>query len=404
MAYITYSIDKTIHGKASIWVEQLLDQAYGQSKRRKRLKVLINPFGGKGSAQKYWGRDIEPIFRAAQCELDVERTQHNGHAREIAEQLDVDAFDVVACCSGDGVPHEVFNGLARKKDASRALQKVAVVQLPCGSGNALSFNLNGTDSPSMAAVCIAKGLRTPLDLVSVTQGDTRTLSFLSQAFGIVAETDLGTENIRWMGEARFTFGFLKRLIGQTIYPCDIAVKTVIETKQAIRDEYRRSMDEYPQGETAETVTGGLPPLRYGTIQDPLPAGWEMEPHLTIGNFYAGNMSWMTSDLNFFPAALPADGCIDLVRIPGILGRPAGFKFLVDIGRGTFFDSPHVKYEKVEAYRLLPHSRNAKPGQNPGYISIDGESVPFEPFQVEVHRGLGMVLTKTGKRYEAPALV
>lgn len=36
----------------------------------------------------------------------------------------------------------------------------------------------------------------------------------------------------------------------------------------------------------------------------------------------------------------------------------------------------------------------------GYISVDGEKMPFAPFQVEVHRRLGTVLSRSGYAYEA----
>jgi sphingosine kinase len=54
----------------------------------------------------------------------------------------------------------------------------------------------------------------------------------------------------------------------------------------------------------------------------------------------------------------------------------------------------VTYRKVSAYRIIPRD------QPKGVISIDGEGIPFEPFQLEVHRGLGRVLTKNG-RFEGP---
>lgn len=219
---INYPIEKPGHTYAVSWVQSLLDCAYGKSQLKKRIKILINPFGGKGRAQKWYLRDIEPIFAAARCEVEVEKTQYRGHAVEIAEHLDVDAFDVVAACSGDGLPHEIFNGLGKKLDARRALEQIAVVQLPCGTGNAMSWNLNGTDSPSLAALCIVKGIRTPLDLVSITQGNQRTLSFLSQSVGIVAESDLATEHLRWLGSARslteFLSGCYEKLFTPAISP------------------------------------------------------------------------------------------------------------------------------------------------------------------------------------------
>lgn len=411
VAYINYTIEKP--DLAADWISHLLDRAYGVSQRRKNIKVLVNPFGGSGAARKWFRRDVEPIFAAARCELDVEYTEYSGHAVEIAQSLDIGAFDVIVACSGDGLPHEIFNGLGRRKDAAKALASVAVAQIPCGTGNAMSWNLNGTDSPSMAALCIVKGLRTPLDLVSITHGDRRTLSFLSQAIGIVAEVDLGTENLRWMGDARFTYGFLVRLLGKTVYPCDIAVKVVDDDKTSIRARYRhtvqaepplvKSMHDPVHRRADDDSAQGLPSLAFGSVQDPLPTGWALVPHPTIGNFYAGNMAYMTADANFFQAALPADGCLDLVRIDGNISRRAAVSCLLAVSNNKLFDMEHVDYAKVAAFRVNPRPGQRKPGQPEGYISIDGEKIPYGPFQAEVHQGLGTVLSRSGKTFEAPRL-
>ncbi|KAI4637050.1 hypothetical protein J4E93_010717 [Alternaria ventricosa] len=396
-AIISYSLDKPDSRITEAWIEKLLDRAYGASQRRKRIKVLVNPFGGQGGAVKTYHKFIAPILAAARCELDVEKTQHNGHGVEIAQNMDIEAYDVVACCSGDGIPHEVWNGLGKRTDAARALQKVAVAQLPCGSGNAMSLNFNGTDDPSLAALAVVKGLRTPLDLSSITQGDRRTLSFLSQSVGIVAETDLATEHLRWMGSARFTWGFLVRLFKKTCYPADIAVKVEYDNKTAVREAYRTECAKPPRSTDDRVLPApdtGLPELKYGTATDPLPAGWQLIPHDHLGNFYAGNIAYMSPDANFFPASLPSDGCLDLVRIRGDIARHTAVKTLLAVENHSFFDMDHVDYQKVSAYRIIPK------GQRDGYISIDGERVPFEGFQVEVHRGLGTVLSKSGHLCEA----
>lgn len=396
-AIISYTLDTPDRGLAEAWIARLLDHAYGASQRCKRIKVLINPFGGQGGAVKMYYKLIAPILAAARCELDVEKTQRQGHGVDIAQSLDIDAYDVVACCSGDGIPHEVWNGLGKRPDAARALLKIAVAQLPCGSGNAMSLNFNGTDSPSLAALAVVKGLRTPLDLASITQGDRRTLSFLSQSVGIVAETDLATEHLRWMGSARFTWGFLVRLLSKIIYPADIAVKVEYDTKAAVRDAYRTESSK-PLGSHDDRAIpapdAGLPALKYGTINDPLPSSWELVPHPYLGNFYAGNIAYMSPDANFFPASLPSDGYLDLVRIRGDIPRATAIKTLLAVEQQTFFDMDHVDYQKVSAYRIIPRH------QKEGYISIDGERVPFEGFQVEVHKGLGTVLSKSGRLCEA----
>ncbi|KAK4690401.1 sphingosine kinase, partial [Lecanoromycetidae sp. Uapishka_2] len=402
VAIVNYLVEKPQQGYAEDWVSKLLDRAYGESQRKKRIKVLINPFGGRGKSQKWFLRDIEPIFAAARCSLDVERTLYQGHAVEIAEKLDTEAYDVVASCSGDGLPHEVFNGLGKKQDATKALAKVAVVQLPCGTGNAMSLNLNGTDSTSLAALCIVKGIRTPLDLVSITQGDRRTLSFLSQSVGIVADCDLGTEHIRWMGSARFTYGFLIRIMRKTVYPADLAVKIDIPSKAAINEHYRKELTNHAPAEqrrdSHETKEGGLPELQYGSISSPLPSDFIDVPSSKLGNFYAGNMPFMAPAANFFPAALPSDDRLDLVTVDGDISRTSAIKLLLAVENGKFYGNSNVNYRKISGYRITPR------GQKNGYISIDGERVPFEGFQAEVHRGLGTVLSRSGHLYEAEGVV
>jgi sphingosine kinase len=392
---------------------------------------LVNPFGGQGYAEKSWRKEVEPIFTAANCVIEVERTKYRGHATEIAQNLDVDAYDVVACASGDGLPHEVFNGLAKHKTPKLALRKIAVVQLPCGSGNAMSLNLNGTDSPSLAALEIVKGMRTPLDLVAVTQGDHRYYSFLSQAVGIVAESDLGTESLRWMGSFRFTWGILVRLLGKTIYPAEISLVVDTDDKRVIKDTYRQVAEEHEAARAkhlvrepyddhlSETGDAQLPELRFGTVMDPLQSGFVTKDMANLGNFYVGNMCYMSGDAPFFTASLPSDGKMDVVIAPGDMARMTAIRMLTTVEQGTLIDFPEISYSKVLAYRITPRMApvpserriRSKIGrwlggashQKEGLISIDGEQVPFAPFQAEVVPKLGTVLSKSGSIYETGGL-
>ncbi|KAL4925871.1 putative sphingosine kinase (SphK) [Aspergillus undulatus] len=393
---LQYPVSEEEKKNVETWTQKLLTLAYGDAKRYKRLKILINPFGGKGTAAKLYRTYAEPVFAAAHCEIDVQETTHGGNATEIAEQIDVNAYDAIVCCSGDGLPYEVFNGLAKKPNAREALAKLAVAMLPCGSGNAMAWNLCGTGSVSVAALTIVKGVRMPMDLMSVTQGTTRTLSFLSQSFGIIADSDLGTENIRWMGAHRFTYGFLMRLLHRAIYPCDLAIKVIMDDKTSIKNHYNTYVNSIPPVPSTEDIkeNEGLPPLTYGTVLDDVPKDWQVVPGDTMGNFFAGNMAIVSKDTNFFPAAVPNDGLIDIVTVDGTTSRSKILGMMTEVPEGTFFDMPEVDIRKAVAFRLTPREKE-------GYISIDGEKVPFEAFQVEIHKGLGTVLSKSGHLYEAP---
>ncbi|KAK4121617.1 hypothetical protein N657DRAFT_577246 [Parathielavia appendiculata] len=402
------------------WVDRLLDLAYGGSARRKRAWVLVNPHAGPGGADKIWENEAKPIFEAARMPMTVVRTTYSGEAVELARDLNIDDYDIAVPCSGDGLPHEVFNGLAKRPDARRALSKIAVCHIPCGSGNALSCNLYGTHRPTLAALGIVKGVLTPLDLVSVTHGNERTISFLSQAVGLIAELDLGTEHLRWMGATRFTCGFLMLALQRKTYPCDIAVKVEIDHKEDVKEHYRRVRTAESTKETLESpkqlpshankqfneasfsasdAVGsddglGLPPLKYGTAMDKLPEGWELIPYEKLGSFYCGNMPWMMPDGQFFAAALANDGLMDLIITDGDISPLQNIRLQLGVESGHFFDNPLVSYCKVSAYRIIPRN------QESGYISIDGESIPFGPFQAEIHPGLGLALSKRGV-FEAP---
>ncbi|KAL2177000.1 ATP-NAD kinase-like domain-containing protein [Thermothelomyces heterothallicus CBS 202.75] len=399
------------------WVDRLLDRAYGNSVRRKRAWVLVNPHAGPGGADKIWEKEVKPIFEAARMPMTVVRTAYSGEAVNLARDLNIDDYDIAIPCSGDGLPHEVFNGLAKRPDARRALSKIAVCHIPCGSGNAMSCNLYGTHRPTAAALAIVKGVSTPLDLVSITHGGKRTISFLSQALGLIAEVDLGTEHLRWMGATRFTCGFLMLALQKKTYPCDIAVKVEIDDKEEIKRHYRDHITQRrneppkpaesqdagprPSGGFPTNISPpqndddlGLPPLKYGTSLDKLPEGWELIPHEKLGSFYCGNMAYMAPDANFFPAALSNDGLIDLITTNGDISFFKSVSMQLDVESGRFLDNPLVSYRKVSAYRIIPRN------QDSGYISVDGEAIPFGPFQAEVHQGLGLTLSKTGA-FEAP---
>lgn len=241
---------------------------------------------------------MKPLFDAARMTLDVTTTSRGGEGAEICETLDIDAFDVVVVCSGDGLAYEVFNGLGKRADAGNALKKIAVAHIPCGSGNAMSCNLNGSYHPGPSALAVIKGIRTPFDLMSVTQGSGRTLSFLSQSVGIIAEADLGTENMRWLGAKRFDVGVVQRIFSKNVYPCDVSVKVEVESKEQVKARYKEIQSNDGHENMAHTslpsagpdAGEGLPPLRFGTVNDAIPEDWQTTSHDKMGNFYCGNVS------------------------------------------------------------------------------------------------------------------
>jgi len=54
----------------------------------------------------------------------------------------------------------------------------------------------------------------PMDLVLVEQPSSRSFSFLSVSWGLLADIDYESEKYRAIGEARFTLQAIKRILGK----------------------------------------------------------------------------------------------------------------------------------------------------------------------------------------------
>ena len=102
---------------------------------------IDKPAWRQGHAKTIYKIKILPILQAARANVTYFETKYHGHATEIARELDVNDYDIIVCCSGDGIPHEVINGFYLRPDKGLlTFNKIAVTQLPCGSGNALSLS------------------------------------------------------------------------------------------------------------------------------------------------------------------------------------------------------------------------------------------------------------------------
>lgn len=390
-------------------VEEIMLRSYKNVNRNRSILVIINPHGGKGKAKLLFEKKAKPILIASNCSLEIIHTKYSRHALDIAKDLDITKYDVIACASGDGIPYEVINGLYQRPDRADAFNKLTITQVPCGSGNAMSISCHWTDNPSHAALCLLKSVERRIDLMCCSQvsymDDCPRLSFLSQTFGVIAESDINTEFIRWMGPIRFNLGVAYNVFQGKKYPCDIFVRYASKSKQELKDHYlkhkrraelesERSNERVPNSRCKDpleyTVTEGDFELKY-PLRDGIPDDWErLNPEITenLNIFYTGKMPYISADTNFFPAALPSDGTFDLiitdVRTPITKITP----ILLSLDKGSHVLHPEVIHSKITAYKMIPKISDS-------IISVDGERFPVEPLQVEIMPKLCKTLLRNG---------
>ncbi|KAF5339283.1 hypothetical protein D9758_013298 [Tetrapyrgos nigripes] len=407
------------------FAEALHEKAYQGVKYGRRLKILVNPHGGQGKGVIAFKKQVEPLLKAAGCTLDVSETTHNGHAYDVAKSLELN-YDAVVTVSGDGLIHEVLNGFANHKEPLKALA-IPVAPIPTGSGNGLSLNLLGLENAFdivNAALNVVKGNPMQVDVFAVTQRDKRSISFMSQAIGLMADIDIGTEHLRWMGDTRFTYGVLKAMI--KFKPCDVELSykgaemdkeqmfNALKARHNAEDtlESETHVVSHPPAlnlATDEDKPASLPELKY-SMDDT--EGWTTFDEKML-YLYAGKGPFVGRDLMAFPVSLPDDGLIDIcvqshskssrLEILGSFeGAPRGEQYWLDsvcvfaplssFTTNCLVYLPSsiscIHYVKASAYRVKPRTTK-------GCLSIDGEAFPFEPFQVEVLPRLATLLSPHG---------
>lgn len=389
-------------------VESILRKSFKGIKRDKSILVVINPHGGRGKAKKLYETKCNPILAATECKIDIAYTKYSCHAMDIARDLDISKYDTIACASGDGIPYEIINGLYQRPDRVDAFNRLTITQLPCGSGNAMSISCHWTNNPSYATLCLVKSIESRIDIMCCSQksyvDQFPRLSFLSQTYGVIAESDINTEFMRWMGPSRFELGVAFTVLQGRKYPCDLYVKYAIKNKDDIHIHYIEHKNRttllfdqdidinQPRNQfaTDNDITEDSFKLKYN-LDDNIPSDWEKVDTDITNNlqiFYTGKMPYMANETKFFPAALPSDGTFDMVITDSRTPLTKITPILLSLDKGTHVLQPEVIHAKVLAYRLVPKIEN-------GLFSVDGENFPLETLQVEILPGLVKTLLVDG---------
>ncbi|CAN5741324.1 diacylglycerol kinase family lipid kinase [soil metagenome] len=93
--------------------------------------IILNPAADRGRAAKLESR-LQSTMKAAGAEFRLVQTTRRGEAAELAENAAVSGWAAVIAVGGDGVVHEVANGLMR---ASGDAATIPMGVVPGGTGN-----------------------------------------------------------------------------------------------------------------------------------------------------------------------------------------------------------------------------------------------------------------------------
>ncbi|XP_049716600.1 sphingosine kinase 1 isoform X4 [Elephas maximus indicus] len=340
-----------------------------------RVLVLLNPRGGKGKALQLFRSHVQPLLVEAEVSFTLLLTEWRNHARELVRHEELGRWDALVVMSGDGLMHEVVNGLMERPDWETAIRK-PLCSLPAGSANALAASVNHYSGYQQVTneellinctLLLCRRLLSPMNLLSLhTASGLHLFSVLSLAWGFVADVDLESEKYRRLGEIRFTFGTFLRLISLRTYQGRLAYLPVGGAASRMP-----TSPALGQGGPANTL---LVPL-----DQPVPDHWTVVPEEDFVLVLALLHSHLGSNMFIAPMGRCAAGVMHLFYVRAGVSRTMLLRLFLAMekGRHMEYDCPHLVYVPVVAFRLEPKDRR-------GMFAVDGELMVSEPVQGQVH--------------------
>lgn len=284
---------------------------------------------------------------------------------------------------------------------------------------------------------LCKGLVGRLDLVSIhLASQQRLFSFLSLAWGFVADVDIESEKYRHVGAIRFLMGTLVRLATLRVYqgrlaylpvkeaprcpkgnakavhppaalqrpslcsslPCQLLPnespnQNLCHTRTSANSNHNTIANSSNNAITAKRAgsqSGGRPGALLDSLlpglDQPVPDGWTLVKEEDFVLVLAIYQSHLAEDLWTAPGAAADDGVIHLFYVTAGISRPALLRLFLAMEKGAHLacGCPHLVYEKVRALRLEPVSPQ-------GMITVDGEMVEYGPVEAQIHPGLARLV-------------
>lgn len=347
---------------------------------RRRWLCIVSSASGKGQALTSYTKIWKPMMYQALVDPAELYTEHAGHAIDLVGRADLNAVDAIIAIGGDGIVHEVVQGLLTRADWDQHVHRLALGILPAGSGNALIASaLYAADVPYgivSSGIALVKGQPRLLDVASVqAQGHnlahTNAVSagaassdgeggrpmarfpryaILSQSWAGISDIDIESERWRWAGAARFTMQGVVRALNVRTYTGRVAY---LAAGPAV------SLDELQRYEQARAG--------WGTLATPLPT-----PLVESVDSPAHGESGMLSHAASFAAATSPTEAM-------LTPPPAAGQTIAMTGPGAYTATTGPALRHVPDWRYddgpaqAQHEPEALP---PGWSSYEGELTLF----------------------------
>jgi len=398
-------------------------------KENRNILCILNPMSGNKKSLKVYNELIVPMFKIANITSELKETKHQGHCEEIAYSLNLNDYDGICSVSGDGLFHELLNGLLSRDDWNEA-RYMPIGLINSGTSNALNINFDITTSRH-SILNIIKGNEMPFDIIRASQGNRVFFGHLSLTWGIMADIDIQSDKFRILGKYKYYFvgafriTFVNKYHGNLYYlPEDSNIEPAyeisndFEAKKAEREKIRverlnlkksnpnanneeiisnpsesynskdihdesnetlnnldpESLDDKVLNKYNRNHIGLGPTARYTNdnqvTEEMLKKNWK-HVEMNFTSFSACNYPFLAHDMLFAPEANPQDGMIDLIYTDTL----RVYNIMFDDAHGTYYKGSrkndyHVK--RTKAFILIPDNTKTGEGGEFGVGLVDSK--------------------------------
>ncbi|XP_065178081.1 ceramide kinase-like [Sycon ciliatum] len=201
--------------------------------RPRNVHVFINPVGGRKRAPAIYQNQVAPLLHIADVNATVTVTERANHALEALQEMQLTGVDGLICVGGDGMFHEVLNGLLLRAqrdagvnvDRARFLPvrpRITIGIIPAGSTDAVVFGTTGTVDPITSTIQIILGESQAMDIASIeSSGCLLRFASLACSYGFLGDTLEHSETMRWMGPRRYDIAGTRCFLKNKGYGCKI---------------------------------------------------------------------------------------------------------------------------------------------------------------------------------------
>jgi len=361
--------------------------------RPRRLLVFVNPFGGKGLAQKMYNKKIAPLFKLANINCKVVVTERANHAKDLLQTMPLDSYDGVISVGGDGMFAEVFNGVVIRTARDAGIDynrhsvgfvspRVRVGFIPGGSTDAIAMCLHGTTDPVTSALHIILGDRLQVDSVSIhSGGKLERISMTMVSYGYFGDLLVYSERFRWLGPQRYDVSGVRTFLAREVYEGSVTYEPSKSPNSLKKSSSSCSRDcsscqVWPGQDGARTSQQGDGRREVKTVS---------------GRFLAVSSATLTCSCKHTPAGLSptahtGDGATDLI----IVHKTSRLNYFRYLFRTAFqfsspFKLPFVEANRVTEFTFVPSTKNSR--SSTSVWSCDGEILDSPAITVKVHQQL-----------------